>query len=75
MCPFCNSPFSRVILTERFATWIRRRRRCRSCGGEYHSKEEFSGLIKQPSRPLQLRFFQAAENGRESVPIAAENGK
>ena len=48
MCPYCGNPISRVIATENYGTWIRRRRRCVKCGGTYYGKEEFDGIIKPP---------------------------
>ena len=48
MCPYCNSPHSIVIHTENFGKFIRRRRRCKGCGGEFYGNEEFGGIIKEP---------------------------
>ena len=48
MCPYCSNAFSDVISTENYGTWRRRRRRCKNCQGEFHTKEEFNGLIKDP---------------------------
>lgn len=48
MCPFCKHSQSHVISTENFGTFIRRRRRCKKCGGEFYGNEEFSGIIKEP---------------------------
>ena len=64
MCAFCNSPFSRVIATERYERWPRRRRKCRNCNGEYYTKEEFNGAIKPPPETVPSGDSQAAENGR-----------
>ena len=48
MCPFCSHPRSRVVATENFGTFIRRRRRCDECNGEFYGVEEFGGIIKPP---------------------------
>ena len=65
MCPFCSSPFSRVIATERYESFTRRRRKCRKCIGEYYTKEEFHGAIKPPSETVPSSDSSAEENGRK----------
>ena len=48
MCPFCKHNKSTVITTENFGAFIRRRRRCQKCQGEFYGTEEYSGIIKNP---------------------------
>jgi len=65
MCPYCHADETKVILTERIGDWIRRRRRCTKCGGEFHTGEAPTGIIKRPANlPTQpLVFFNfVAEN-------------
>jgi len=62
MCRDCGFRFSRVIATERYDDWTRRRRKCRQCGAEYYTKEEYNGAIKPP----QIPHPSAAENGNQT---------
>ena len=48
MCPYCHHPKSRVLATENFESFIRRRRLCFNCGAKFRTSEEYSGTIAPP---------------------------
>ena len=75
MRPFCNSSFSRVIATERYDRWTRRRQKCRNCSGEYYTKEEFNGAIKPPPNTIPSSDSQADKNGHKTRVKADRNGQ
>jgi len=65
MCPFCQYPKSAVTTTETYDTFIRRRRKCKNCGGEFYGHEVYGGIIKPPpGQDYPLRKLSDANNGK-----------
>ena len=55
MCPFCGYPLSHVLSTEVYETFIKRRRRCKRCGGMFWGEETYAGIIQPPREDGRLK--------------------